>query len=577
MVRRPAKMPTRKSKRAGAPNVKRPRPSSEADQIFHSGRVYQVDRRRSWAEAVAIKDGRIIGVGSDRSVRKFQGKDTRLVDLGGRMMMPGLVDVHNHHTRGGQLDMFEVAFSASVSFDGILALVRARAEKIAPMEWISGGIWSSELVGRLAHKSARAELDAASLGRPVMLRDDSLHNRWVNSKALELMGITAQTPDPADGEIVRDVSGEAVGLLVEKASAMAERALMLSIDNPGERDIASTRRAVEILNSYGVTAYQDANTTLPMLRALKTLDRKGQLNAWCVGSLPAFDTLTGTEVYGEALIAKRNQFRSAHVRPDFVKLFMDGVPMTRTAAMLDAYKPDARGHAVVCHSYLPIPEVVRWITRAEELGMAVKVHCAGDAAVRDILDAVEIVRDFRGPGPAHHIAHASFIDPADIPRFKQLNVVADLCPAIWFPCAITVANSAVIDRERADRYWPSRDLLQSGALLAAGSDWPVVGLPDPWFGLEGMVTRRNPKGGYPGALWAEQALDLATVIEIYTRNPARAMGLGEITGSIETGKSADLIVVDRNLFECAVDDLADTKVLETYFEGRKVYERAPTK
>jgi len=576
MVRRPAKKRSGTSKRTGSRGARRLRPSDEADLIFHSGKVYPVDRRRGWAEAVAVKDGRIVGVGTDRAVQKLRGSDTRLVDLGGRMMMPGLVDVHNHHTRGGQLDMFEVAFPASLSFDGILALVRARAEKIAPGQWISGGIWSSELVGRLGQAPAKAELDAASLGRPVMLRDDSLHNRWVNSPALALIGITAETPDPVEGEIVRDGgTGEAVGLLVEKASALAERALLKSIENPAERDIASTRRAVEILNSYGVTAYQDANTTLPMLRALKALDRKGQLNAWCVGSLPAFDTLTGTEVFGKPLIAKREQFRSAHVRPDFVKLFMDGVPMTRTAAMLAPYKADANGHSVVCRSYLPIPEVVRWINLAEELGMAVKVHCAGDASVRDILDAVEIVRDYRGPGPAHHIAHASFIDPADIPRFKRLNVVADLCPAIWFPCAITVANNAVMEGDRASRYWPNRDLQQSGALLAAGSDWPVVGLPDPWFGLEGMVTRRNPKGGYPGELWAEQALDLADVIEIYTRNPAQAMGLGDITGSIEPGKSADLIVLDRNLFECAPDDLADTKVLETWFEGRKVHERAP--
>ena len=576
MVRRPAKTSTGTRKRTGSARTRRGRPSGGADLIFHSGKVYPVDRRRSWAEAVAVRDGHIVGVGSDRAVQKLRGSDTRLVDLDGRMMMPGLVDVHNHHTRGGQLDMFEVAFPASLSFDGILALVRARAEKIAPGQWISGGIWSSELVGRLSQASAKAELDAASLGRPVMLRDDSLHNRWVNSKALELIGITAQTPDPVEGAIVRDGgTGEAVGLLVEKASALAERALMKSIENPAGRDIASTRRAVEILNSYGVTAYQDANTTLPMLRALKALDRKGQLNAWCVGSLPVFDTLTGTEVYGKPLIAKREQFRSAHVRPDFIKLFMDGVPMTRTAAMLAPYKADAHGHSVVCRSYLPIPEVVRWINYAEELGMAVKVHCAGDAAVRDILDAIEIVRDYRGPGPAHHIAHASFIDPADIPRFKRLNVVADLCPAIWFPCAITVANNAVMEGERASRYWPNRDLHQSGALLAAGSDWPVVGLPDPWFGLEGMVTRRNPRGGYPGELWAEQALDLATAIEIYTRNPAQAMGLGDITGSIEPGKSADLIVLDRNLFECAPDDLADTKVLETWFEGRKVHERAP--
>jgi predicted amidohydrolase YtcJ len=339
VARGPARKPSKTAKRTSGRSATRARPSAGADLIFHSGKVYRVDPRRSWAEAVAIKDGKIVRVGSDRAIQKLRGKETRLVDLGGRMMMPGLVDVHNHHTRGGQLDMFELAFPSSLSFDGILARVRASAAKIAQTEWISGGIWSSELVGRLSQPSARAELDAASLGRPVMLRDDSLHNRWVNSKALELMAVTAETPDPVDGEIVRDGdTGEAVGLLVEKASALAERALLQSIENPAGREIASTRRAVEILNSYGVTAYQDANTTLPMLRALKALDRKGQLNAWCVGSLLAFDTLTGTEVYGEALIAKRHQFRSAHVRPDFVKLFMDGVPMTRTAAMLDPYK-----------------------------------------------------------------------------------------------------------------------------------------------------------------------------------------------------------------------------------------------
>lgn len=565
-----ARKPVRKSVKTSRRSAR----DAGADLIFHSGKIYTVDGKRRWVEAVAVKGGKIVAVGSDQAVQRLRGNRTRVVDLAGRMAMPGLVDVHNHHTRGGQLDLFEVSFPASLSFDEILARVRARAETIAPDEWISGGIWSSELIGRLAKPAAKAELDAASLGHAVMLRDDSLHNRWVSSEALRIMGVTRATPDPADGEIVRDgAGGEAVGLLVEKASTLAERALLKSLGNTARRDIASTRRAVEMLNSYGVTAYQDANTTLPMLKALKALDSKGELNAWCVASLPAFDTLTGTEVFGEALIARRKQYRTAHLRPDFVKLFMDGVPMTRTAAMLGAYKADASGHATVCHSLLPVPEVVRWMMRAEELGMAVKVHCAGDAAVRDILDAVEIVRDVRGPGPAHHIAHASYIDPADIPRFAKLNVVADLCPAIWFPCAITVANNAVIPGERANRYWPNRDLQESGALLAAGSDWPVVGLPDPWFGLEGMVTRRNPRGTHDGALWPEQGLDLATVLEIYTRNPAQAMGLGAITGSVEPGKSADLIVLDRNLFECDPLDLADTKVLETWFEGRQVHMR----
>ncbi len=252
------------------------------------------------------------------------------------MVMPGLIDVHNHHTRGGQLDLFEVSFPASLSFDQILQARQGACQQDCARRVDQRGYLEQRVGGRLAQLSAKAELDAASLGRPVMLRDDSLHNRWVNSKALELIGITNETPNPADGEIVRDgATGEAVGLLVEKASSLAEKVVFASIKDPMARDMASTRRAVEILNSYGVTAYQDANTTLPMLKALNALDKKGQLNAWCVASLPVFDTLTGTEFYGEALIARSKRYRTDHVRPDFIKLFMDGVPMTRTAAMLD--------------------------------------------------------------------------------------------------------------------------------------------------------------------------------------------------------------------------------------------------
>jgi predicted amidohydrolase YtcJ len=546
-----------------------------ADMIFENGKVYTVDRDRPWAAALAVKNGKIAFVGSTEEAQSLKGSTTKVVDLAGRMMMPGLGDVHNHHTRGGQLDLFELSFPTSVSFDDILALVKERAAKTPAGEWICGGIWSSELVERLRTPEAKAALDAVSPGHPVMLRDDSLHNRWVNTRALDVMGITAKTSDPDLGHIVRDrTTGAAVGLLVEKASALAEQAMLRSLKDPLSREIQSTRRAVEILNSYGVTAYQDANTTLPMLQALTELDRRGELNAWCVGSLPVFNTLSGTELYGESLFARREEFRTTHVQPNFIKLFMDGVPMTRTAAMLDAYKPDETGRAVVCRSFLRIPDVVHWIVRAEQMGLGVKVHCAGDAAVRDILDAVEIVRRLRGPGKTHQIAHASFIDPADLPRFRELDVVADLCPAIWFPCAVTEANKAVIDEQRAERYWPNRDLHASGALLAAGSDWPVIGLPDPWFGLEGMVTRRNPKGSHPGALWPQQALDLETALEIYTRNPAVAMGMGHVTGSIEVGKSADLIVLDQNLFEVPSNRLSHTKVLATYFEGRLVHERA---
>jgi predicted amidohydrolase YtcJ len=553
----------------------------DADLILTNGRVYTVDGKRSEARAIAITGGHIAAVGGYFDMAPHRGATTRIVDLGGKMVLPGIVDVHNHHTRGGQADLFEINISPVMDLDQILAAVRAYAAKIPAGEWIVGGIWGSNLIARLEQMSARAALDEASPDHPVMLRDDSQHNRWVNGRALALIGIARDTPDPPEGSIVRDpASGEAVGLLLEKASAIAERAVRRTIPDAAGRDLASTRRAIEILNSYGITAFQDANTMLPFLTALKTLDSAGQLTARCVASLPALDSTYGPDVYGDAILAVRENYRGRHVYPDYIKLFMDGVPTTRTAAMLEPYIATAltgccyRGDALIS-----IPELVRWIAKAESLGLAVKIHCTGDAAVRDALDAIDVVRSFNGPiteiqTAPHQIAHASFIDPADIPRFKELGVAADLSPIIWYPGPIVEAIMAVVPEARAREYWPNRALHEAGALLAAGSDWPVMPQPDPWLGIEGMITRRNPNGRTPGALWPEQALDLATVLEIYTINAARAMGLGHLTGSIEVGKSADLIVIDRDLFTIPVEDIGDTKVLTTYFEGNIVFERA---
>jgi predicted amidohydrolase YtcJ len=550
--------------------------AASADLILHNGAIYTVDPQRSWAKAVAVGGGKILAVGSEAEVLALRGAKTDIVDLGGAMVMPGINDVHNHHFLGGRADLYETNFSPLLSFDDILGLVRATAAKAAPGEWIFGGIWGSDLIGRLSSLDALAALDAASGGHPVMLRDDSQHNRWVNSRALALIGITAETPDPPDGEIVRDAAtGKPLGLLYEKASALAERAVAAAAGQSPDRGVTTARRAVEILNSYGITGFQDAAAMLPILQALKALDAKGQLSAWCVASMPAHDTLFGEELFGDDLVALREDFRGPHVRPDFVKIFMDGVPPARTAAMIDPYIADKlHGCCFRGDVKLSVPELARWIAKYEKQGLGVKIHCAGDGAVRATLDAVDVVRSFNGPGRRHHIAHASFIDPADVPRFKELDVVADLSPIIWYPSPIVEAIRQAVPEDRAKRFWPNRDLLEAGALMAAGSDWPVMPTPDPWLGIEGMVTRRNPDGDFPGALWPEQALDLATVLEIYTINPARAMGMEAVTGSLEVGKSADFILLDRNLFEIPAEELADTKVTRTYFEGKPVYERA---
>jgi predicted amidohydrolase YtcJ len=365
--------------------------------------------------------------------------------------------------------------------------------------------------------------------------------------------------------------------MIETAAGIVERTIADSGYYTEEMDRAAMARSIATLNSFGVTAFLDAAAMQPILAALKGLDDRGELTAWSVSAMPAVEPSFMFGIAGDELIALREQYRGAHARPDFVKVFLDGVPGARTAAFHEPYLPDPvlgccfRGSTIVT-----VPDLIRWVGKCETLGLGVKIHCAGDAAVSQALDAIDVVRSFNGPTKlVHHIAHASYIAPSDIPRFAELGVAADLSPFLWYPTSFLEGHKLAMGEERAQRFWPNRELLASGALLAGGSDWPVMPNPDPWNGMEGLVTRKNPSGEFPGAsLWPEQALDVATALEIFTINSARAIGLADTVGSIEIGKSADLIVLDRNVLEVPADEIANTKVLTTWFEGRVVHEHA---
>ena len=553
-------------------------PDRSADLVFTNGRIYTLDRKRPWASAVAVKGGRIIAVGEPADVSGLSGSFTRVVDLKGAMMMPGIVDVHAHLMMGGMAELFELRVPPTASFETLIARVGEVAAKTPEGSWIIGGQWGSDLLPKLNTLDALAALDRASQGRPVMLRDDTYHNRWINSAALALAGLSAASADPEKGSIGRDaVTGALTGMMIETAAGIIERTIALSGHYTDEMGRAAMARSIATLNSYGVTAFLDAAAMQPVLASLKGLDDRGELTAWSVSAMPAVEPSFMFGIAGDELISLREQYRGVHAKPDFVKIFLDGVPGARTAAFHEPYTKDPvlgccfRGSTIVT-----VPELIRWVGKCEKLGLGVKIHCAGDAAVSQALDAIDVVRSFNGPAKMmHHIAHASYIAPDDIARFAELGVVADLSPFLWYPTSFLEGHKQTMGEARALRFWPNKDLLAAGALLAGGSDWPVMPNPDPWDGIEGLVTRRNPSGEFPGAaLWPEQAIDVATALEIFTINSARAIGLGDTVGSIEIGKSADLIVLDRNVLETPASDLADTKVLTTWFEGRVVYERA---
>lgn len=550
--------------------------SAAPDLILRNGRLYTVDRAKPWVEAIAVVAGRILAVGSDDEVLALAGSDTKIVDLGGAMAMPGIVDAHNHVLMGGQTELYELRVPGSLSLAELCAAVRAAAERAAPGQWITGGQWGADRFVELNTEASLAALDAASLGHPVLLRDETVHNRWINSEAMRLSGIAETTSAPPQGSFGRDpATGKLTGIMIEAASGLPERVASSFFTEDMAR--ASIAKSVETLNSYGVTGFLDAASMQSVLSGLKALDDKGMLTAWAVTAMPAVEPGFMFGIAGDALFALRDDYRGPHVRPDYVKIFLDGVPGARTAAFHEPYSEDPiqgccfRGATMVTY-----PELVRWLGKCESLGLAVKIHCAGDAAVTQALDAIDVVRSFNGPTHLiHHIAHASYIHPDDIARFGALGVAADLSPMIWYPTTFLEGHKAVMGEERAQRFWPNADLLAAGALLAGGSDWPVIPNPDPWNGIEGLVTRQNPSGAFPGqSLWAEQALDLSTAIEVFTINSATAIGLGDRAGSLAVGKSADIIVLDQNIFEVPVDTIADTKVVTTYFEGRPVYRRA---
>ncbi|MFS8046604.1 amidohydrolase [Rhizobium sp. BR 314] len=546
-----------------------------ADLILLNGRIYTVEPSRPWAEALAVKNGRILAVGSNTEIEALKGPETRLVDLAGKMAMPGFIDIHNHIMMGGQAELFETQIPAGASVEAICAHVRKQAGIVPQGQWIVANQWGADMITAINSEAALRKLDEASLGHPVLLRDETMHNRWVNSEAMRLAGISNNQPDPPQGSFGRDpVTGGLTGLLVESAAGLVERtAAEAFTEEMGEAAVA---RAIEVVNSYGVTAFQDAASVLPILKALKNLDLKGKLTAWAVTSLPLIEPSFMFGLSGDGLLALRDEYRTEHVKPNFTKIFLDGVPGARTAAFHDAYVADAahphgyRGEVLVSY-----PDLVRHIDKSEKLGMGLKIHCAGDYSVTEMLDAVEAVRHFNGPTDIkHHIAHASYLRKEDISRFATLGVVADLCPMIWYPTTFLEGHKEVMGEERATRFWPIASMKATGALLAGGSDWPVIPIPDPWNGIEGMVTRQNPSGAFPGvSLWAEQAIDLASAIEIYTLNSAKAMRLDDETGSLVAGKSADIIVLDQNVFEVPADQIADTKVLTTYFAGEPVYQR----
>ncbi|NDK32058.1 amidohydrolase family protein [Nesterenkonia sp. Hz 6-5] len=543
------------------------------EHVVWNATILTMDDEDTVAEAMAIGGGRIVAVGSNEEILQLAGEGNARRDLRGLTVMPGLIDTHNHHNLAGEADLYRLNFPPTASIEEIVQSTSEWAKQLGPGEWVLGETWGSGRYGELSTSEALQKLDAATGNIPVLLTDDSHHNKWANSEAMRRGGIFALESDPPGGHVVRDIEGRPTGLLIETAGALVEQARLKETGVPKVDHVsASSERAIQMLHEFGVTAFQDAATTREIMAGLKTLDSQGRLKAWVVSSMLVNDFIFGTEFLGEPLLSSGEQHRTVHHRPDFAKIFLDGVPPSRTGAFLEPYIPDdVHGHNHCGGTTMPIEELETWLRRCAELGIGAKIHCTGDASVRAVLDVVEKLRRDDITDMKVHIAHGSYTHPNDVARYGQLDVVAEISPALWYPGVIVEALRSVLPEPRASRIHPNRDLLDTGATLAGGSDWPVSEDPNPWPAIYGLVTRRNPTGEFQGTLWPEQAITLNEALRVYTTGPAEAMGLDDTIGRLAPGYSADFLVLEKNPFTTDLEEIKDFTALETWFSGDQVY------
>jgi len=486
--------------------------------------------------------------------------------------MPGINDVHAHAWQGGTKELYECNFPFTATPIEIAAIVTECVNSSHDdTVWITGGQWTSDFFIDNDIGSPKAWLDRISGDKAIYFEDDATHNAWVNSRALELAGISAETPDPAGGSFVREDNGEPNGLVLETAKPIVEAAIP---DLTYEQDMASIAKAVELANSYGLTGINEARTPPHVAPAYKQLDEEGRLTAHAMIHMqtPRGQRTKPFDIAQLVAVAEENQ--SVHVHTRFAKFFLDGVPTaSRTGLMVDPYLTSEEFPEITRgHSLIPEDVLIEDVINLDAAGITIKMHAAGDGAVRIGLNAIEAARRTNGEsGLRHEIAHAGYIHPDDLPRFAELNATAELSPYLWYPRPIIDSIVGAVG-ERALYYWPIRDLIESGANVAAGSDWPSVAENlNPWPAIEALVTRQNPHSDSAEALWPEQAISLEQAVKIFTLDNALAFRLEDVTGSIAVGKSADFIVLDRNIFEIPIKEVSETRVKETWFEGDRVY------
>lgn len=546
---------------------------STADVILLHARIYTVNPTQPWAEALAIRDGKIIAVGKEDEISHYRGTSTKVIDAKNRLVLPGFTDCHVHFM-DGSFSLQQVNVESAKSLAEVQQQIRAYAKAHPNDAWVLGRGWSYPIFPPSGMPDKK-QLDAVVPDRPAYIEGYDGHTWWANTKALEAAHISKATVDPPGGTIVRDpATGEPTGAIKEDAAdALVRRAIPVP---SREKKLQALRAGLRHANGLGITRVHvmgGVNVGAGDVADADLLDELRRNHELTVRFYLGyrFDPPEVTAQQLDEIEQARKRFHDDWIAAGGVKFFLDGVIETHTAAMLEPYSnaPSLFG------SLLWDPDQYKaFVAELDRRGIQIFTHAIGDRAIRLALDAYQSAATKNGTKDARHrVEHIEDPSAADIPRFGQLRVMASMQPLHAYPDDDTLKSwLPAVGPERATRAWPWRSIQAAGGVLAFGSDWPVVTL-SPWPGLQNAVTRQTTEGEPQGGWIPSESISIADAVKGYTLNAAFAGHREKTEGSLEPGKLADLIIVSQNVFEIDPHRLVDTKVIMTMVGGRIVYEQ----
>ena len=540
--------------------------SSAARQVFLNGSIHTFNKQLEIIEAISIKDGVIEQIGSNEEIKKIIDKNTSVINLEGKMMMPSFHDAHSHPIWSG-IDQYKCVVSELYEIEGMRSEIKEclNSELTKTTGWLVGtglniGIFP-------AGNPNKSLLDEISTDIPIYIDASDGHSGLANSKALELAGITANTSNPEQGIIERDPNtGEPSGTLREPAAMNLVRDI-----TPKDTDALYDKGfnfAQDLAHSFGITSSIAASVGKQHMATYKRAAVNNQLNLRVITCLSFGGLFIRNSESFDDILKDRAQYSDPRINVDCVKIFIDGVLEGQTGAVLEPYL-DSGNYGQL---YFDQDTLNHAVARFDADNIQIHTHAIGDRAVRSILDAFEFAIAINGrTDNRHHISHLQMIDPADIPRFKELGVAANFQAAWALPDEwITDINTPELGIKRVNKMYPIRSVFRAGGLIVGGSDWAVSTM-NPLVAIETAIRREDPDDRIQGVLNENERMTLVEMLKAYTINAAYLMHQEHLTGSIEVGKAADLIILERNLYDIPIEEISEVRVLETIIEGKTVY------